>query len=178
MAKEMDVYLALHSLNLDDFIEQSNSDEFKRLITSSDVAADEESNLFQLYYNRTQRIVPYNNTLIEVFDQDIDLEMAELKFVLTPKSILTLMNYALTTFTDPAASEVPSDVLRHNEADLEDSPQKINMSMSLEGIIVVLNDDSIKLACHIRIISSGNRVIVDARKNVRDCQIGWLATNR
>lgn len=146
MAKEMDVELALHSLNLDDFIEQSNSDEFKRLITSSDVAADEESNLFQLYYNRTQRIVPYNNTLIEVFDQDIDLEMAELKFVLTPKSILTLMNYALTTFTDPAASEVPSDVLRHNEADVEDAPQKINMSMNLEGIIVVLNDDSIKLA--------------------------------
>ncbi|AMD21022.1 HEL259Cp [Eremothecium sinecaudum] len=144
MAKEMHLDLHLKSLDLEDFIEYYNMPEFKKLITSYNVSSDETKDLFQMSYHKTQRIVRYADTLIEVFDHDIDLTMAGLKFVLSPKSILTLINYALNTFTDPTAV-LPEDVLRHNEPDTVDAPGKINMKLSMDGITVVLNDDSIQL---------------------------------
>ncbi|AET41679.1 membrane morphogenesis protein VPS13 Ecym_8410 [Eremothecium cymbalariae DBVPG len=145
MAKEMHLDLHLNSLDLEDFIDDSNVEEFKKLITSYNISSEETKDLFQMSYHKTQRIVNYANTLIEVFDRDINLTMAALKFVLTPKSVLTLINYTLNTFTDPTA-ELPEDVLRHNEPDTVDAPGKINMKLSMDGVTVVLNDDSIQLA--------------------------------
>lgn len=139
------MHLDLHSLNVEDHVDEDTPTEFKSIIASTNKNT-QTSHLFQLKLNRTQRIVSYNETLIEVFDQDIDLTMTELKFVLTPKSILTIINYTLTTFTNPDAPELPTDVLKHNSPDLEEAPQKINMRMNMDDIIVVLNDDSTKLA--------------------------------
>lgn len=124
-AKEMNLDLKVHSLNVEDFIEPTDNKIFKNLI-SSDVekATRSPKDLFTLKYKRIQRIVTHDATLIELFDQDIVMHMSELQLVLTPKSVLTLMNYAMLTFTDPNAPEMPADALRHNKEDREDAPQK------------------------------------------------------
>ncbi|SCW01107.1 LAFE_0D05226g1_1 [Lachancea fermentati] len=146
-AKDMEVHLDLHSFNIEDFIAQDEPEEFRKLIASTNIDKEgEKLDLFKLRYNRSQRIVTHHDTLIEVFDQDINLNMTELKFVLTPKSILTLLNYVLTTFTDPNATEMPVDALKHNSADVEDAPQKMNVEINMGNIIIVLNDESTKLA--------------------------------
>ncbi|AGO11202.1 AaceriACL064Cp [[Ashbya] aceris (nom. inval.)] len=145
MAKEMHLDLHLNSLDLEDYIEGSNVPEFRKLATSYNIPDKATKDIFQMSYHKTQRIVSYESTLIEVFDREVNITMAALKFVLTPTSVLTMINYALNTFTDPTA-ELPEDVLRHNEADTIDAPGKINMKLSMDGITVLLNDDSILLA--------------------------------
>lgn len=144
-AKEMTLKLNVHSIDVVDFIEQTNNKEFQYLISSGTTGPDEGKDLFSVDYVRRQRIVLHDNLHIEVFDQDIKMDMEQLRIVLTPKSILTLMNYALTTFTDPV-TEVPADALRHNKENRDDAPQKINMAVNMAGMVIILNDDSLKLA--------------------------------
>lgn len=145
-AKEMDLKLGVHSIAVADFIEQTDKDEFRYLISSGAAGTGEDKDLFTVDYNRIQRIVVHDGLHIEVFDQNISMDMEQLRIVLTPKSILTLMNFALTTFTDPSATEVPADVLRHNKENREDAPQKVNMAVTMAGMVIILNDDSLKLA--------------------------------
>ncbi|SCU84871.1 LAFA_0D12530g1_1 [Lachancea sp. 'fantastica'] len=143
--QDMVVGIDLHSFKIEDCIDDRISDDFKNMISSSEQSS-QESPLFKLKLKRTQRIVTYNDTLIEVFDQDIDMTMTELTVVLSPKSILTLLNYTLTTFTDPNAPEMPMDALKHNSPDVEDSPQRINMNLNMGNVIILLNDETEKIA--------------------------------
>lgn len=158
-AKEMNLDLKVHSLDIEDFIEQTDNKEFKNLVSSgTEKVARTPKDLFTLNYKRAQRIVTHDDTLIELFDQDIVMHMSELQMVLTPKSVLTLMNYAMLTFTDPNAPEMPADALRHNKEDREDAPQKINMKIKMEAVNVILNDDSVKIAT--LVLSAGELMMV------------------
>lgn len=143
--KDMKINMSVQGLHLEDFIENSNIEEFKYLISSNAETQDNDKNLFNINYSRSQRIVTHDSTLIEVFDQDIDIGLTKLMVTLTPRSILTLLNYTVSTFTNPQ-EEMPSDVLKHNSEDRDDSPQKINMNVSIDGIVIYLNDNNEKLA--------------------------------
>lgn len=145
-AKGMDLDLSMHSLEIEDFIEDNHNDLFTHLVSSSVLNPSGTKDLFAVNFKREQRIVHHKELLIEVFDQDIKINMAQLQVVLTPTSILTLMNYALTTFTDPDAPALPADALRHNKENWEDAPQKLTMNVNMAGMVVLLNDESIKLA--------------------------------
>ncbi|SCU93408.1 LADA_0G02938g1_1 [Lachancea dasiensis] len=143
--QDMNVDLSLQSFKIEDCISSDAPAHLKNLVSSSNEIAP-DSPLFRLQLTRSQRIVAYRGTLIEVFDLDIGIMMTELTFILTPKSILTMLNYTLTTFTNPDAPDMPVDALKFNSPDMADSPQKINLRMNMDNIIVVLNDDDEKLA--------------------------------
>lgn len=142
----LEVELSLSSLSVEDYIENSNLEEFRWLVTSNNFCGETKRDLFQLKYISEQRIVSYKNIMIEVFDQEVDLSLALLKFVLTPKSILYFINYAIMTFTDPNAVNIPADALRHNNENMAESPGKTKVNVEVEGVFIVLNDDSMKLA--------------------------------
>ncbi|EAZ62765.2 vacuolar sorting [Scheffersomyces stipitis CBS 6054] len=147
--KLMHLDLILDDINLIDHIERSGVPEFARLISSNNFTDEEIVNkeIFKLDYWRTQRIVEYNDKEIEVFDQDIKMDIATVKFVVSRKSLLSLLNFVLNTFTDPNAEATPADELKHNDSrDDEVSPQKINVKINLDSIILVLNEDGLKLA--------------------------------
>ncbi|CCD24807.1 membrane morphogenesis protein VPS13 NDAI_0D04940 [Naumovozyma dairenensis CBS 421] len=145
--KGINLVTTVHSLTIEDFIERSDNPEFKYLVSSdSDNISTKSNHLFTLRYKRVGRIVSYNSKLIEVFDQDVNMDMKMLKLILTPKSLLTLLNFAIFTFTDPNAPEIPADMLRHNSEDTELGPQKINLQLNMEGMLIIFNDESIKLA--------------------------------
>ncbi|EMG47074.1 hypothetical protein G210_2649 [Candida maltosa Xu316] len=142
---DMFLTLKVFDISLLDHIEKSGVPEFQKLISSN--SDNETKNLLELNYNRKQRIVMFNKKEIEVFDQDVDMQIAVVKFVVTRKSYLSLLNFVLNTFTDPNAAPTPADELKHNaEDDEEAAPQKINVKVGLESIIMVLNEDGIKLA--------------------------------
>lgn len=172
-AKELGLNLQVHSIGIVDFIEESNNEEFRNLISSGEIKPDESKDLFTLNYGRTQRIVPHDDILIEVFDQNLMMNMEQLRIVLTPKSILTLMNFALTTFTDPSTPEVPADVLRHNKENREDAPQKLDMVIKMAGIVVILNDDSLKLATLVLSAAEFNMFLLPERMKV-NMRLGGL----
>ena len=136
--KDMKVLLSLTELRL---LVQGNENE--RSLLSSRKG---DNSLFKLDLERTQRIVPFKDTLIEVFDQNIDLAMSSLKLNLNSTSILSILNYVLTTFTDMNAPEMPADALRHND-DLEDvAPQKMNVLLKMDEIVAVFEDETGELA--------------------------------
>lgn len=149
---DMHLDLFLTDINVIDNIEKSGVPEFEKLVSSNNFYDGKETKrqnkeLFKLDYQRTQRIVEFNGKEIEVFDQDINLDIATVKFVISRKSLLSILNFVLNTFTDPNAEATPADELKHNDATNDEvSPQKINVDVNLESIIMVLNEDGIKLA--------------------------------
>ncbi|GMF71644.1 unnamed protein product [[Candida] boidinii] len=142
-ANDIKVAIVLSDMSLIDHIDTSSSDEFRKLVSSK---YDSHSDLVRINYVRTQRMVQYKKDNIEVFDQDIQMKIADFEIIVTRKSILTLLNFCLTTFTDPNPPETPADLLRHNDQDGETAPQHLNVNMNLESITLILNDDGIKLA--------------------------------
>ncbi|GME84716.1 unnamed protein product [Ambrosiozyma monospora] len=149
-ATDMHVDLVLADLTMDDFIEKSHSDEFKKLISSKNLneKGTKEDDLFKVTYDRNQRMVQFKGEMIECYDQTVDMNIADFKLVITQKSFLTLINYALNTFTDPEAPEIPADKLRHNTESGagEIAPQHIDVNIHMQSMILVFNDDGIKLA--------------------------------
>lgn len=151
-SNDMHLDLALTDINLIDHIEKSGVPEFEALVSSNKFAEidnqkEKKKDLFKLDYLRTQRVVEHNGKEIEVFDQDIIVDIATVKFVVSRKSILSLLNFILNTFTDPNEPPNEADEIKHNNSDDADtSPQKINVVVNLESIIMVLNEDGLKLA--------------------------------
>ncbi|GMF82716.1 unnamed protein product [[Candida] boidinii] len=147
-ANGIEVAVVLSDMSLIDHIDTSSSDEFRNLVSSK---FDSHSDLFSINYIRSKRMVQYKKDSIEVFDQDIQMNIADFKIIVTRKSILTLLNFCLTTFTDPNPPETPADLLRHNDQNGETAPQHLNVNMNLESITLILNDDGIKLAISIQL---------------------------
>ncbi|ODQ79571.1 hypothetical protein BABINDRAFT_161957 [Babjeviella inositovora NRRL Y-12698] len=143
-AQAMTAKVTLTDINVLDHV--GGVGEFKQLLSSNSFATDRKQNIFTLDYERAQRMVEFKGREIEVWDQDIAMNIATVRLVVTRTSVLTVINYCLDTFTDPNPPPEPADALRHNSADVETSPQKIVLNMALESIIVVLNDDGLKLA--------------------------------
>lgn len=145
-AKGMNVDLRLADVSIDDFIENSNIEEFKKLVCHKP-NQDSKEDLFVMKYQRSLRLVPFKDEIIECHDQDIDIGISDFQAVITRKSILTLLNYSLNTFTDPLAPEIPSDRLRHNqEEQTGNAPQHINLNLRLKSFNLLLNDYGEKLA--------------------------------
>ncbi|KAI3405553.2 VPS13 [Candida oxycetoniae] len=145
---ETDLHLTLSLLDMSVFdrMETSGVEEFKKLM-SSDIEGENDRKLLALSLVRKQRVVEFNNKQIEVFDQEIDLQIATVKFVLTRKTILDFITFSMNTFTDPNAKPTPADALNHNTGEIEElTPQKINMKIKLDSIIMILNEDGLKLA--------------------------------
>ncbi|EGW35577.1 uncharacterized protein SPAPADRAFT_131526 [Spathaspora passalidarum NRRL Y-27907] len=146
-SNDMHVDLYLSDIELTDHIEKTGILELQKMISSSghDAQASQKK-LLQVSYDRTQRMVEFNGKEIEVFDQDVKLQIATVKFIISRKSILSILNFVLNTFTDPNAAPTPADELKHNAEDEATAPQKINVNVSLDSIILVLNEDGVKLA--------------------------------
>ncbi|RLV92227.1 Vacuolar protein sorting-associated protein 13 [Spathaspora sp. JA1] len=136
----VDLYLS--DIELIDHIETTGLTQLRKLISSTTTS---HRKLLQISYDRTPRIVEFNGGEIEVFDQDIKLQIATVKFIISRKSILSILNFVLNTFTDPNAQPTIADELKHNE-DEETAPQKIKVDVSLDSIIIDLDEDGMKLA--------------------------------
>lgn len=146
--KEMHVDLLLADLSVNDFMENSNVEEFKKLIDSknkTNKGIQSTENLFVVDYTRTLRLANFKGEVIECYDQNVKLDISDFQVVITRKSLLTLLNYSLNTFTDPLA-EIPSDKLRHNNEENINAPAHINVDVNMKSINMILNDDGIKLA--------------------------------
>lgn len=148
-AADMHVDLSLQDINVVDHIERSGIAEFGRLVLSNNFLEEDEverrnAQLFKVRYVRRRRAVEFRGHEVEVFDHDVALDMQALKFVLLRKSLLSIFNFVLNTFTDPTAAATPADEIKH--ADKSVLPQEINVAVALDSVLVVLNEEGVKLA--------------------------------
>ncbi|CCE83218.1 Piso0_003790 [Millerozyma farinosa CBS 7064] len=152
-SKDLQVELSLAGISLIDHIEKSGVPEFSRLISSDNIdeqeniASEEKKDLFKLNYKRSSRILGNKGTEVEVFDQDVSVDFATVKFIISRKSILNILSYILNTFQDPTDCKDGDTPAITNYNDNENlMPERINVNVNLESIIMVLNDDGVKLA--------------------------------
>lgn len=148
-AVDMRINAVLADLTVNDYMETTNNEEFKKLISSklpADELTDDHEDLFHLVYERKTRMAQLKGELIECNDQYIDLNISDFKIVVTRRSALTLISFLQNTFTDPNAEEAPADKLRHNEDSDDNAPQRIDINANLRSMTLVLNDDGSKLA--------------------------------
>lgn len=167
-AYDMHAEIILSKLTVEDKIEANPSPEFSRLISSDSyyggdtsektVAATKETkNLFHVTYSKVQKESPEYMSTFEGIDQSIDVSISTLNFVITRKSILTLLDFVQMMFSDDAEKDSDQLVELAEDSDSEtetastiqsseNGPDKMKLKMDLSSIALILNDDGVRLA--------------------------------
>lgn len=150
-ATDMCVDFSLEEVNLIDHIEKSNVPEFEAIVSSNRFFVEERErhkDLFRLHYTRTQKLFDSPNKQAEIFDQNVSVDIATVQFVLSRNSLLSILNFILNTFTETDQTNNNETSVTHNGLDHGASQPtgRINVDVNLESIILILNDDGVKLA--------------------------------
>lgn len=148
---QIKAHCSLRDISVDDFIQKISPGELTKVVTSiGQVNSETKNDLLNVSFLQK----------MDTGDQDITLVLSTLKFVITPKTLLTLKEFARVTFSDPSpeSSQVLSPLsstLSHSEVNEIALPViqpssgksgKLNLQIDLHSVIVVLNDDGFKLA--------------------------------
>ncbi|KAI4916402.1 uncharacterized protein J4E92_009320 [Alternaria infectoria] len=151
-AFEMAADVRLKSLAVEDHVEESTIPEFKNIISSEDVSADEQKDLFTLKFVKVNKESPEFQTKYEGIATNLDVAVSTINLIVTRRTLLTLLDFVLDTFTNPGQpqnqqaqitdKETEQAVAVQNQAE----PDKIRIRAEMKRIAVVLNNDGIRLA--------------------------------
>ncbi|EAW10592.1 membrane morphogenesis protein VPS13 [Aspergillus clavatus NRRL 1] len=149
---DMVAEIVLQSLSVDDYIEENPIPDFKRIISSKGFDADEDKDLFHLKFVRVKPESPEFQSTYVGIAMNLDMSISTINLVVTRKTLLTLLDFVLLTFTNPEQPNnqaLPSDeapentdsVARNNE-----QTGKIRIKADLKSIALILNNDGVRLA--------------------------------
>ncbi|OLL22292.1 Vacuolar protein sorting-associated protein 13 [Neolecta irregularis DAH-3] len=183
--------VALWSLHVEDRIDPTSALEFKRIISSARAADKEQTQeLIRVKYTSVQNDSPDFMEVYEGIQQNIDVHISTINVIVTRRSILTLYDYIILTFISPQQDNAksqpshpkhpprssllevegasPADFQRHQDNQPVDD-SKLRAKIVLSSIVLVLNNDGIKLAtltlkhADLGIFMMGNTMRVGAR---------------
>ncbi|KAI9798111.1 MAG: hypothetical protein M1835_004200 [Candelina submexicana] len=151
---DMVAEVLLKSLNVDDHIEEDPTPEFKQIISSEGFDAKDGKDLFHVKFLRVNKESPEFKSTFEGIATNLDVSVWTLNLVVTRKTLLTLLDFVLITFTNPDASASPDKVIEESKEaehkrDLEKPPvsdDKIRIKANLESVNLILNNDGLRLA--------------------------------
>lgn len=173
--------VVLKSLNVEDYIEDAPTSEFKQIISSRGFDADENKDLFNIKFVKVNPNSPEFESTYESVTTNLDASVSTLNLVVTRKTLLTLLDFVLITFTSPDNSPTPrieeAEELgdEQKEQKLAATPSttpdsdKIRIKVVLQSIALILNNDGIRLAtlslntADVGIFLSGGTIRVGAR---------------
>lgn len=149
---EMGADVRLRSLAVEDHVEENPLPEFRNIISSEDDSADEQKDLFSLKFTKVNRESPEFQTKFEGIATNLDVHVSTINLIVTRKTLLTLLDFVLITFTNPdqpqnqqaQVAAKPDEQQITKQFDQE--PDKIRIRAELKRIAVVLNNDGIRLA--------------------------------
>ncbi|CAG8552629.1 14898_t:CDS:10 [Dentiscutata erythropus] len=152
---DMSAEVVLKSLSVEDKMTDTGS-EFKHLAASEgygNAQADDSKDLVHIKYTRVDKKSPEYMSKFEGISQSVDIEMSTINIIVTRKSILTLYNFVLDTFTSPTTSSSPQSSV---ETEALISPESQNpqpsqtstmrVKVTLTSIRFILNNDGVRLA--------------------------------
>ncbi|KAL8726828.1 MAG: hypothetical protein Q9166_006444 [cf. Caloplaca sp. 2 TL-2023] len=184
---ELDFYLRpfdmvaevlLKSLNVDDYIDEDPSPEFKQIISSRGFGAKEDKELFNVKFVKVNSESPELKSTYEGIATNLDVSISTLNLIVTRKTLLTLLDFVLLTFTGPDQPSRPAksiedapegQVAEEPAPNSGQSPDKIRVKVGLESVALILNNDGIRLAtlslntADVGIFLSGGSMNVGAR---------------
>ncbi|KAL4999721.1 hypothetical protein BDV10DRAFT_164199 [Aspergillus recurvatus] len=148
---DMVAEVILKSLSVDDYIEENPVPEFKKIISSTGFDADENRDLFYLRFVRVKPESPEFHSTYEGVAMNLDISVSTINLVVTRKTLLTLLDFILLTFTNPQQPNQDVQAERTIE-DTESGEQqlqqegKIRIKADLKSIALILNNDGVRLA--------------------------------
>lgn len=158
---ELDFYLrpfdmvaevVLQSLSVDDYIEDNLVPDFKRILSSKGFNAEEDKDLFNLRFVRVNPDSPEFQSTYEGVAMNLDMSVSTINLVVTRKTLLTLLDFVLLTFTNPEQPSnqgQQSDLAIQDNTNVDQQPQqggKIRIKADLKSIALILNNDGVRLA--------------------------------
>lgn len=148
---DLSAEVILKSLNIEDFVDEDPSPDFKKIVTSDGLTKASESPLFCVKYVQVKKESPEFMTVYEAIDKHIDVRVSTIDVVVTRKTVLTLLDFVITTFTNPDTPKPPpSKAIDGSEvsdgAPQPDQEQKMRVKVELDSIALILNNDGIRLA--------------------------------
>ncbi|RMZ73838.1 vacuolar sorting-associated vps13 [Pyrenophora seminiperda CCB06] len=149
---EMAADVRLKSLAVEDHVEESSLPEFKNIISSEDVSAHEQKDLFSLKFVKVNKESPEFQSKYEGIATNLDVAVSTINLIVTRRTLLTLLDFVLDTFTNPGPSQNQQAQITDKQEEeavpsqTQAEPDKIRIRAELKRIAVVLNNDSIRLA--------------------------------
>ncbi|KAF8453095.1 hypothetical protein BGX38DRAFT_1249760 [Terfezia claveryi] len=147
---DMVAEVLLKSFNIEDLVDENPSPDFRRIVTSDGFNSDSGKPLFYVKYVKVNPQSPEFMTVYEAIETNVDVSISTINVIITRKTVLTLLDFILTTFTNP-------DVVAPSQSDTGNSDSqvsrpalsqdsKIRVKIDLKSIILILNYDGIRLA--------------------------------
>ncbi|CAG8559398.1 1542_t:CDS:10, partial [Racocetra fulgida] len=150
---DMSAEVVLKSLSIEDKMDTGS--EFKHLVASEgygNAQADDSKDLVHVKYTRVDTKSPEYMSKHEGISQSVDIEMSTINIIVTRKSLLTLYNFVLDTFTssEPAPSqssvETESPTLPESQKSQVSQASTMRVKVRLSSIRFILNNDGVRLA--------------------------------
>ena len=154
---DMAAEVILRSLTVDDHIEDDPLPEFKQIISSKGFKAEEEKDLFNVKFVKVNPESPEFKSTYEGIATNLDVAVSTINVIVTRKTLLTLLDFVLTTFAGPGDKTPEQDVkriegTREDETSVDAVPQaqqqseKLRIKAELKSIALILNNDGVRLA--------------------------------
>ncbi|KAF1812213.1 vacuolar protein sorting-associated protein 13 [Eremomyces bilateralis CBS 781.70] len=152
---DMAAEVKLKSLVVEDHVEEDPSPEFKNIVSSDDLNTASEKDLFYLKFTRVNPKSPEFQSVYDGIAMNVDAAVSAINVIVTRRTLLTLLDFVLTTFTGGDNQRVSQQV--SDAKMLEDKPEeqvvrpqpsqdKIRVRTELKKISLILNNDGIRLA--------------------------------
>ena len=151
---DMVAEVLLKLLNVEDYIDEDPSPEFRKIISSQGFGAEEDKDLFNLKFVKVNSDSPQFLSTYEGISTNLDVSMSTLNLIVTRKTLLTLLDFVLVIFATPEGSVPSQEAIESSEdakrQDLSSptppSSDKIRIKIDLESVALILNNDGIRLA--------------------------------
>ena len=177
---DMVAEVLLKSLAVEDFIEEDPIPEFKKIISSEGYDVDGEKDLFNVKFVKVNPESPEFESTYDGIATNLDVAVSTINLVVTRRTLLTLLDFVLTTFASPVepanpkiALDQPEKVERSDEQGRvvaqPASIDKIRIKANLKSIALILNNDRIRLAtlslktADVGVFLAGGSMHVEAR---------------
>ena len=150
---DMMAEVLLKSFHIEDLVDENLPPDFRKIASSDGYSSDSEKPLFYVKFVKVNPHSPEFMTVYEAIETNIDISISTINVILTRKTILTLLDFILTTFTNPDVPMVTPQPAGEKENTSSEAitvtpPQdnKIRVKVDLKSIVLILNYDGIRLA--------------------------------
>ncbi|KAK2755982.1 hypothetical protein FQN54_005779 [Arachnomyces sp. PD_36] len=150
---DMVAEILLKSLSVDDYIEEHPLPEFKQIVSSKGFNADEDKDLFNLKFVRVNPNSPEFMSTYEGIAMNLDVSVSTINLIVTRKTLLTLLDFVLLTFTNQNPPKPKPDnrerALSIDQKEVQkpnNEGGKIRIKSNLKSIALILNNDGVRLA--------------------------------
>ncbi|RAL67957.1 hypothetical protein DID88_008681 [Monilinia fructigena] len=181
------VETSLQSVVVDDYVDNPPA-EFKSIVSSGDMESEDETALINVKVVKVNPNSPEFMPRYDGVEINVDISVSTINLVVTRKTLLTLLDFVLITFTNQDAPQklresskdttgdllaVPSESPFEEEEEILPPPKKTELSVrvkvDLKSIRLILNNDGIRLAtlsfnhADVGIFILGNTMRIGAR---------------